>query len=245
MRRHAYINLPQHLSSSTKLGSGRLVKRFNHSVSPFISFRASAINSAISFIPARSPQTKMHSTIVIAAFLASVASSSPVSVTRSEATLPFTGDIALPEEYNITAWVPGRVLKAHEVLLFGENRAEAVDQDVWTSLIEPQLNQLHAVDEAASIISTRDEHWDEKRECQVITSAVTDKTGNFVDWDVQKSPVVSPAKTARVIDLSARLNPHSPRFTVSDPVLRLPSPTTLLSAPVSTTPLSRTSSRVL
>lgn len=149
----------------------------------------------------------MHPTIVIAAFLASVATSSPVSITRSEATLPFTGDIALPEEYNSTAWVPGKVLKAHEVLLFGENRAEVVDQDVWTNLIEPQLNQLHAVDEAASIISSREEHWDEKRECQVITSAVTDKTENFVDWDVQMSPVVSPIKTARAIAPSARLIP--------------------------------------
>lgn len=136
----------------------------------------------------------MHPTIVIAAFLASVASSSPVSVPRSEATLPFTGDFALPQEYNSTAWVPGTVLKAHEVLLFGENRAEVVHQDVWTDLIEPQLNQLHAVDEAAtgSVISSRDGHWDEKRACQVITSAVTDKTENFVDWDVQMSPVVSP-----------------------------------------------------
>ncbi|KAG6358042.1 hypothetical protein INS49_013926 [Diaporthe citri] len=134
----------------------------------------------------------MHPTIIIAAFLASVATSSPVSVTRSEATLPFTGDLALPQEYNSTAWVPGTVLKAHEVLLFGENRAEVVRQDVWTDLIEPQLNQLHAVDEAAtgSIISTRDEHWDKKRACQVITSAVTDKTENFVDWDVQMSPVI-------------------------------------------------------
>lgn len=134
----------------------------------------------------------MHPTIIIAAFLASVATSSPVSVPRSEATLPFTGDLALPKEYNSTAWVPGTVLKAHEVLLFGENRAEVVHQDVWTDLIEPQLNQLHAVDADATdnIISTRDEHWDEKRECQVITSAVTDKTENFVDWDVQMSPVI-------------------------------------------------------
>lgn len=138
----------------------------------------------------------MHSTIVIAAFLASVASSSPVSVPRSEATLPFTGDIALPQEYNSTLWTPGKVLKADEVLLFGENRAEVVHQDVWTNLIEPQLNQLHAGDESAAgnIISTRDEHWDEKRECQVITSAVTDKTENFVDWDVQMSPVVGATK---------------------------------------------------
>jgi hypothetical protein len=134
----------------------------------------------------------MNPTIIVAAFLASVASSSPVSVTRSESTLPFTGDFALPQEYNSTAWVPGRVLKAHEVILFGEDRAEVVDQDTWTNLIEPQLKQLHAVDEAAAnVISTRDEHWDEKRACQVITSAVTDKTENFVDWDVQMSPVVS------------------------------------------------------
>lgn len=143
----------------------------------------------------------MHSTIIIAAFLASVATSSPVPVPRSEATLPFTGDIALPEEYNSTAWVPGTVLRANEVLLFGENRAEVVHEDVWTNLIEPQLNQLHAVDEAAtgSVISTRDEHWDEKRECQVITSAVTDKTENFVDWDVQMSPVVSPTNLAELL----------------------------------------------
>ncbi|KAL2273470.1 hypothetical protein FJTKL_04468 [Diaporthe vaccinii] len=142
----------------------------------------------------------MHPTIIIAAFLASVATSSPVSVTRSEATLPFTGNLALPKEYNSTAWVPGTVLKAHEVVLFGENRAEVVHQDVWTDLIEPQLNQLHAVDADATdnIISTRDEHWDEKRECQVITSAVTDKTENFVGWDVQMSPVVSPLKTAEL-----------------------------------------------
>ncbi|KAJ0114464.1 hypothetical protein J7T55_010854 [Diaporthe amygdali] len=133
----------------------------------------------------------MHSKIIIAAFLASIASSSPVSVTRSESTLPFTGNVALPEEYNSTLWVPGTVLKAHQVLLFGENRAEVVDQDVWTNLIEPQLNQLHAVDETAGqVISTREEHWDEKRECQEITSAVTDKTENFVDWDVQMSPVI-------------------------------------------------------
>lgn len=193
----------------------------------------------------------MHSTIIIAAFLASVATSSPVSVPRSEATLPFTGDIALPQEYNSTAWVPGTVLKAHEVLLFGENRAEVVHQDVWTDLIEPQLNQLHAVDEAAtgSIISTRDEHWDEKRECQVITSAVTDKTENFVDWDVQMSPVVSPTKNGRAAESSTRLTSHSSRSTVSDPEPRLPSPratvspTVLPSAPVSTIPSSRTCSR--
>ncbi|KAL1862901.1 hypothetical protein Daus18300_008231 [Diaporthe australafricana] len=131
----------------------------------------------------------MQATIIIAAFLASVASSSPVSVQRSEATLPFTGNLALPQEYNSTAWVPGTVLKAHQVLLFGEDRAEVVDQDTWTDLIEPQLNQLHAAAVSNEIVS-RDEHWDEKRECQVITSAVTDKTENFVDWDVQMSPVL-------------------------------------------------------
>lgn len=143
----------------------------------------------------------MHPTVIIAAFLASVASSSPVAVPRSEATLPFTVDSILPKEYNSTVWVPGRVLKAHEVILFGENRAEVVHQDVWTDLIEPQLNKLHAVDDLAegSIISTRDEHWDEKRACQVVTSAVTDKTEDFVDWDVQMSNVVSPTKHAELL----------------------------------------------
>lgn len=141
--------------------------------------------------------------MIIAVFLASVASSSPVFVTRSESKLPFTGDFSLPQEYNSTVWVPGRVLKAHEVLLFGEDRAEVVDQDTWTGIIEPQLNQLHAADEAAgNVISTRDEHWDEKRECQVITSAVTDKTENFVDWDVQMSPVVHGVGARTVVTVS-------------------------------------------
>lgn len=181
---------------------GRLVKQFNYHLRLPLSPLSSFSHQFAHFPnPDTSAQINMHSTVIIAAFLASVGSSSPVAVPRSEATLPFTGDITLPQEYNSTVWVPGRVLKAHEVLLFGENRAEVVHQDVWTDLIEPQLNQLHAVDEASegSIISTRDEHWDEKRECQVITSAVTDKTENFVDWDVQMSPVVSPTKHSELL----------------------------------------------
>lgn len=173
---------------TSKADLGRFTKQVNYSL-----FELQSFIQPICFIHSTTPQIKMHSTVIIAAFLAAVASSSPVTVPRSQATLPFTGNFTLPKEYNSTVWVPGTVLKAHQVLLFGEDRAEVVDQDVWTDLIEPQLNQIHAIDEAAVIndIVSRDEHWDEKRECQVITSAVTDKTETFVDWDVQMSPVVS------------------------------------------------------
>ncbi|KAH8733572.1 hypothetical protein BGZ61DRAFT_565594 [Ilyonectria robusta] len=120
------------------------------------------------------------SAALVGLVLASAASAAPTAI-----------ELNTPE-LNSTKWTPDHVLKHDEVILYGEDgRMEIVHESVYEQLIGQHGFDLEApeIDEAF-LNSTDDKVLDARADCSYTTALITDKTENFVDWDVQMSPVV-------------------------------------------------------
>ncbi|KAH7152243.1 hypothetical protein B0J13DRAFT_594186 [Dactylonectria estremocensis] len=95
-------------------------------------------------------------------------------------------------DLNSTKWTPDHVLKHDEVILYGENgRMEIVHETVYEQLVAHQGFDIETpeVDEVF-LNKTDDKPLDKRASCAYTTALIVDTTQNFVDWDVQMSPVV-------------------------------------------------------
>ncbi|KAF5007955.1 hypothetical protein FDECE_5724 [Fusarium decemcellulare] len=101
---------------------------------------------------------------------------------------------------NSTKWTPEHILKADEVILFGEGRMEVVHQSVYHELIKSEgvLEEIPAVPQSYPVPtpavgvprSDKDDSLEARDECDLTTAVITDRSETFVDWDVQMSPVI-------------------------------------------------------
>ncbi|KAK7409590.1 hypothetical protein QQX98_008252 [Neonectria punicea] len=114
--------------------------------------------------------------------LTSVASAAPTSVE------PVAIDL------NSTKWTPEHILKHDEVILYGEDgRMEVVHEAVYQQLVAANGYDLDTPDVDEDFLNKTDKadhHLDTRASCAYTRSLITDRTENFVDWDVQMSPVV-------------------------------------------------------
>ncbi|KAF7554216.1 hypothetical protein G7Z17_g3086 [Cylindrodendrum hubeiense] len=119
-------------------------------------------------------------TALVTLVLASLASAAPAAVETTTLDL------------NSTKWTPDHVLKHDEVILYGEDgRMEIVHETVYEQLVAEHGFDFETpeVDEAF-LNSTDDKSLDTRASCAYTNAVITDRTQNFVDWDVQMSPVV-------------------------------------------------------
>ncbi|EEU35389.1 uncharacterized protein NECHADRAFT_100788 [Fusarium vanettenii 77-13-4] len=100
---------------------------------------------------------------------------------------------------NSTRWTPEHILQPDEVILYGEGRMEVVHESVYHSLIASDgiSEDIPEVPEAFPAPShpfkapkSSNDNSLSKRQCDLTTAVVTDRTQTFVDWDVQMSPVI-------------------------------------------------------
>ncbi|RSM16234.1 hypothetical protein BHE90_008475 [Fusarium euwallaceae] len=97
---------------------------------------------------------------------------------------------------NSTKWTPEHILQPDEVILYGEGRMEVVHESVYHSLIASDgiSEAIPEVPEAFPAPShpfkTPSSNSLEKRQCDLTTAVITDRSETFVDWDVQMSPVI-------------------------------------------------------
>ncbi|KAF9878884.1 hypothetical protein CkaCkLH20_03784 [Colletotrichum karsti] len=113
---------------------------------------------------------------------------------------------------NSTKWTPDHVLKPYEVILYGEDRMEVVHEDVYHEMVKSMGVMSHAPDHddhdfhnlpwngTVSTNSTKPGKID-ARGCETTYSIVADKTFDFIDWDVQMSPVVTAGITSMDINV--------------------------------------------
>ncbi|KAJ4208583.1 hypothetical protein NW767_001691 [Fusarium falciforme] len=100
---------------------------------------------------------------------------------------------------NSTKWTPEHILQPEEVILYGEGRMEVVHESVYHSLIASDgiSEDIPEVPEAFPAPShpfkapkSSNDSSLSKRQCDLTTAVVTDRSETFVDWDVQMSPVI-------------------------------------------------------
>ncbi|RSL77791.1 hypothetical protein CEP51_008775 [Fusarium floridanum] len=97
---------------------------------------------------------------------------------------------------NSTKWTPEHILQPDEVILYGEGRMEVVHESVYHNLIASDgiSEAIPEVPEAFPAPShpfkTPSSNSIEKRQCDLTTAVITDRSETFVDWDVQMSPVI-------------------------------------------------------
>ncbi|KAI8221575.1 hypothetical protein K4K55_011045 [Colletotrichum sp. SAR 10_96] len=116
---------------------------------------------------------------------------------------------------NSTKWHPGRVLQPHEVILYGEDRMEIVHRDTYDHMLKtvgvlPRAPPLDDADFHNLPINntllppmniTHPKLDARGTSCDATDSIVADKTFDFIDWDVQMSPVVTADLTSMDINV--------------------------------------------
>ncbi|RSL68428.1 hypothetical protein CEP54_002797 [Fusarium duplospermum] len=97
---------------------------------------------------------------------------------------------------NSTKWTPEHVLQPDEVILYGEGRMEVVHESVYHNLIASD-GISEAIPEVPEAFPAPSHPFEapksnslEKRQCDLTTAVITDRSETFVDWDVQMSPVI-------------------------------------------------------
>ncbi|RYP09082.1 hypothetical protein DL764_001503 [Monosporascus ibericus] len=140
----------------------------------------------------------MVSSRFLSLFILSVASAAPFLT---------EGDL------NSTAWTPDHVLQPHEVIVYGEGRMEVMHVDTYNALMASQdrLTDVPEVDESflefahndpPNVNITESDLQARQFSCTATRAMATDKTYDFVGWDIQMSRVAQAGITP--IDITIR-----------------------------------------
>ncbi|TDZ20368.1 hypothetical protein Cob_v006373 [Colletotrichum orbiculare MAFF 240422] len=144
----------------------------------------------------------MFSSTILTLFIFGVANAAPFFDARS---------------LNSTKWTPGHVLQPHEVIIYGEDkRMEVIHRQAYDEMIKsmdvlsskPDENDAEFFNVEHFNHTEHHDHHNEtasssvdRRDCGTSYSMTTDKTFDFIDWDVQMSPVVTADITSMDINV--------------------------------------------